>query len=87
MRIQIDLPVSSIIGGVDDSYENAAHHLKQMELAVHHAQKSLEQMGKLEGTNPEKPYSVNIRVRSVEIYNEELDEGNPERAFIEIESE
>lgn len=89
MQIKIDLPISSIfIDDENQNYKTAEGFLKQLELSVHHAQKSLKQMKEMEDENGNDDlYSISIRVENVEYYDEENKTGNPERAYIEINSD
>ncbi len=86
MQIKIDLPLSSMFMNDDNQkYETADAFLKQFELAVHHAQKSLKQMREMEEENGgTKNYNVSLRVVDVEYYDEENKIGNPATAFLDI---
>lgn len=69
-------------------YKTAEAFLKQLELAVHHAQKSLKQMKEMEEENGDgvDQYTVLLRVVDVEYYDEENKVGNPASVFIELYS-
>jgi hypothetical protein len=87
MQIKIDLPISSILMDDDNQdYKTAEAFLKQLELAVHHAQKSLKQMREMEDENADgaKSYNVSLRVVDVEYYDEGNKIGNPAIAYIDL---
>lgn len=86
MQIKIDLPLSSILMDDDkQDYKTAESFLKQLELAVHHAQKSLKQMKEMEEENgDEKNYNVSLRVVDVEYYDEGNRVGNPAMAYLDL---
>ena len=89
MQIKIDLPISSILMDDDNqSYKTAEAFLKQFELAVHHAQKSLKQMKEMQDENDggEKCYNVSLRVIDVEYYDEANKVGNPAIAYIDLDT-
>lgn len=90
MQIKIDLPISSIfIDDENQNYKTAEGFLKQLELSVHHAQKSLKQMKEMEDENgADDLYSISIRVDDVEYFDGSTTQcGNPGRAYIEINSD
>jgi len=85
MQIKIDLPLSSIfMEGDAQDYKTAESFLRQLELSVHHAQKSLKQMKEMSDEVGETCYSVSVRVQDVEYYDEENRIGNAARAYVEI---
>jgi len=67
-------------------YKTVETFLKQFELAVHHAQKSLKQMKEMadETGDGEKSYNVSLRVVDVEYYDEENKTGNPAIAYLDL---
>lgn len=70
MQVNIRLPRPIDIGNenVDTSYEAVKSFLKQLELSVHHAQKSLDEMNKMEKESGKVTPSFNIiyRPRNIE---------------------
>lgn len=90
MQIKIDLPISSFLisDDTEQGYKIAESFLKQLELSVHHAQKSLKQMKEMEEENgTDDLYNVSIRVTDVEYFDDGEKIGNPARAYIEINSD
>ncbi len=88
MQIKIELPTSSTYMDEDaQDYKTAESFLRQLELSVHHAQKSLKQMKEMSDEVGETSYNISIRVQDVEYYDEENKIGNPVRAYIEIDSD
>ena len=85
MEIKIDVPVSSIQGKSEDTFTHVRHYLKQLEIAVKHAQKSLDTVEDL------FPDSVavyaNIRFKGYDLFDVDGVEGNPDNLFIEIQNE
>ncbi len=70
MQINIRLPRPVDIGETkfDTSYQAVKSFLKQMELSIHHAQKSLDEMKKMEAENgiEEPMFHVQYRPRNIE---------------------
>lgn len=69
MLINIRLPRPIDIGDKshEDSYQSIKSFLKQMELSIHHAQKSLEEMLKMEKESGNESPSFNIVYRPLNI--------------------
>jgi len=88
MQIKIDLPLSSLYMEDDNQdYKTAESFLRQLELSVHHAQKSLKQMKEMGNENGSgNLYNVSIRVQDVEYYDEENKVGNAARIYIDLDS-
>ena len=69
----------------DQKYGTAEAFLKQFELAVHHAQKSIKQMREMEEENGDsKSYNVSLRVVDVENYDDGNKLGNPASAYLDL---
>lgn len=83
MQIDISLPTDS---GVDSSVRQVELWLKQLELAVHHAQKSLKEMGIMleerDGTLP--ALSAYLRIAGFDADEVEGKEGSANRIDIRI---
>lgn len=91
MQINIRLPRPIEIGHkkFDNSYQAIKSFLKQMELSVHHAQKSLEEMLKMEKENGVEEPVFYICYRPTNVEDSEtgdrFDSKNPSTDDIELE--
>lgn len=88
MQITISLPETPLIEGTpEESYTKVKHFLRQLELSVHHCQKALEELNKMnsELDDPRGIYPV-YRVYDTDFDSEQdAKNGNGIPAIVEIE--